>query len=112
MFQTVVTIYGAIAAAGGFLLMGWGPMFLRYLGPLVLVNNGSASLIRLAGAGLFLLGAVLLSLRSLQDRTLQRDIGIGMSFAHILAGLLLAVAAAAFAAVLLHAPARPNLVSD
>lgn len=132
MFQTVVTIYGAIAATGGFLLMGWGPTFLRYLGPEVMGNNGSSSLIRWAGVGLFLFGALMLSLQPLRDAALQRNIGVGMAVCHALAGFLLVmqqiaiwnsalgmviaawpfVAAAAFAVALQYTPAEHSLASD
>jgi hypothetical protein len=68
--------------------MGWGPMFLRYFGDLVHADYGSYSLIRLAGVGFFLAGALLLAVRTVVDLEHQRRIGFAMVAAHVAGGLI------------------------
>jgi hypothetical protein len=87
-FRRVASIYGSAALAVGFLLMGWGPMLLKYFGNLVHPDYGSYSLIRLAGVGFFLAGAVLLAVGTTQDVALQRRISLAMVAAHFLGGLV------------------------
>jgi vacuolar-type H+-ATPase subunit I/STV1 len=87
-FRRVASIYGSAAMSAGFLLMGWGPMFLRYFGDLVHADNGTYSLIRLAGVGFFLAGAGLLAVRTVPDLAPQRRISFAMVAAHMLGGLV------------------------
>jgi len=87
-FRRIASIYGSAAMAVGFLLMGWGPMLLKYFGELVHLDYGSYSLIRLAGVGFFLAGAVLLAVRTTKDLVLQRRISFAMVAANILGGLV------------------------
>jgi hypothetical protein len=87
-FRRIALIYGSLAAAGGLGLMAWGPMLLDSLGEYVEPNNGTYSLIRLVGAGFFLLGALLLAVQEIQDRTVQIRISYVMVAAHAFAGLI------------------------
>jgi hypothetical protein len=89
-FRIVTSFYGAVATAVGFVLMGWGPMFLKYLGNLVHNDFGSYSLIRLAGVGFFLVGALLLCVRTIvHDSRLQRAIATTMAATHVVGALIL-----------------------
>ena len=87
-FRRLVSIYGSTAMAIGFLLMGQGPMFLKYFGEHVPAGIGSYSLIRLAGVGFFLAGALLLAVRTVHASVLQRRISFAMMAAHVLGGLV------------------------
>lgn len=87
-FRKVVSIYGSAAVAVGALLMGYGPMFLKYFGSLVPTDFGAYSLIRLAGVGFFLAGTLLLAVRTTRDSALQRRISWAMFAAHIPAALI------------------------
>lgn len=88
-FRRVASIYGAVPMAAGFLLMGWGLLLLKYFGDLVQLDNGTYSLIRLAGVGFFLAGAALLAVRTTPDITLQRRISLAMVAAHVLGGIVM-----------------------
>jgi hypothetical protein len=90
-FRRIALIYGSLAAAGGSLLILWGPMLLGYFGQYVEPNNGTYSLIRLVGVGFLLLGALLLAIQEIQDRALQVRIGYVMVAAHALGGLIVLV---------------------
>jgi hypothetical protein len=88
-FRWIASTYGFAAMAVGFLLMGWGPMLLKYFGDLVHADNGSYSLIRLVGVGFFLAGAVLLAVRTAHDLSLPRRLCgwmwlTGVTFARVL----------------------------
>jgi hypothetical protein len=87
-FRRIALIYGSLAAAGGLGLMLWGPMLLDSLGDYVDPNFGTYSLIRLVGAGFFLLGALLLAVQEIRDRTIQVRISYVMGAAHAFAGLI------------------------
>jgi hypothetical protein len=87
-FRRIASICGVAEVAVGFLLIGWGPMFLQYFGDLVHADNGSYSLIRFAGVGFFLAGAMLLAVRTADHSVLQRRICLAMAAAHILGGLV------------------------
>lgn len=69
--------------------MFWGPLFLQYLGPLVNSDFGSYSLIRLAGVGFLLAGALLLAIRTLQDSDIQRRVSFALAATHLLGGLVI-----------------------
>jgi hypothetical protein len=84
----MVSVYGSATAAAGFLWMGWGPRFLIYFGVLHDPLFASASMIRLAGAGFFMAGLLLLALRPLQDARVQRRIVPAMAAANILGALI------------------------
>lgn len=64
-------------------------MFLKYFGSLAVPNYGSYSLIRLAGVGLLIEGALLLAVRPVQDAVTQRRICIAMAVSHGLTWLIL-----------------------
>ena len=81
-FRRIASIYGSAAMAAGFLLMGWGPILLKYFGDLVHADNGSFSLIRLAGVGFFL------AVSTTHDSALQRRISFAMVAAHVPGGLM------------------------
>jgi hypothetical protein len=87
-FRWIASIYGAAATAVGLLLMGWGPRFLESFGNLVHADYGSYSLIRLAGVGFLLAGAVLLAVSTAQDLVLQKRISFAMVAAHVVGGLV------------------------
>lgn len=89
MFRGIALIYGLLAAAAGILLMGWGPMFLGSFGSLVGPDFGSMSLIRLAGVGPLMAGALLLAARPIEDVAIQRRIYIAMVVSHALGGLII-----------------------
>ncbi len=87
-FRQTASIYGAVAAAAGLLMMAWGPLFLPSLGSLVQSDFGSYSLIRLAGVGFLLAGAVLLAVRTVRDLEIQRRVSLAMVGAHVIAALV------------------------
>lgn len=71
--------------------MGWGPMFLGYFGSFVGADNGSASLIRLAGVGPLMAGALLLAVRPIEDVSIQRRVYFALVVSHVLGGLIIKV---------------------
>jgi hypothetical protein len=87
-FRRAVSVDGWSATVIGLFLMLYGPVAIPSLGAFVHQNFGSYSLIRLAGAGFFLLGTLLLAIKEIADVGIQRRISLAMIFAHTMVALI------------------------
>lgn len=87
-FRRVVSVDGWSAGIVGVFLMLWGPVAIPFLGGFMHQDNGSHSLIRLAGAGFFLTGALLLAIREIGEPSVQRRVSLAVFLTHTLAGMV------------------------
>ena len=87
-FRLAVSVDGWSAGVVGLFLMLYGPVAIPFLGALMHQDNGSCSLIRLAGMGFFLVGALLVAVREIVDPGIQRRISTAMILAHVLVALI------------------------
>jgi len=88
-FRRVASVGGWSACVIGLFLMLYGPLAIPFLGAFMHQDYGSYSLIRLAGVGLGLVGALLLAVKEIVDPGVQRRISLAMILAHLLGGLII-----------------------